>query len=428
MSISDSNREKRYDMKNIKILLVAFAGLLATGCYNDFDIPVSKNWTEEEVQAEGLTRLTIAEVKQEFMTRFGGLSNTGNNDGWSDTKSLKFGNPFPGEAQFESEGTEFWPEAADCYIKGKVISSDEQGNIYKSLYLWDGTAAIELRLSGTLYTTYKLDLNTMESTWVYVRLKDLYLGNFRMMLSIGDAPTRSYNAYGDMKYYANSNIEIPSRVSEHVLPGEACRLEADDILEVDETNYRTVFDLKRDLSPLGRLVRFKGVKIRYAGVKNQDGTTPAPMKNGNFDNIYPSWLCTDVRPIASGAWYRWGFSYDNQHLYGSIIISYDPTAVYTSDPGVYSLRTSGYSRFASKPVPQDGTEGTVLGIFSIYAEQSSFTGGSRDYAQYQITVNRIEDLDFPEESLLTEEWIEANTPASSYTPPIKDDSGESDLE
>lgn len=424
MFISDSNREKRFDMKNIRIFLLALAGLLATGCYNDFEAPVVSNWTEEEVQAEGLTLLTIAQVKTEFLNRFGSLSNTGNNDGWSDTKSLKFGNPYPGEAQFETEGTAFWPEAAGCYIKGKVISSDEQGNIYKSLYLWDGTAAIELRLSGTLYTTYKLNLETMESTWVYVKLKDLYLGNFRMMLSIGDAPTRSYNTYGDMKYYANSNIEIPSIVSEHVLPGEPCKLEAEDILEVDASNYSSVLDLKRDLTPLGRLVRFKGVTIRYAGVKNQNGETPAAMKNGSFDNIYPSWLCTDVRPIASSAWYRWGYSYDNQHLYGSIVISYNPSAVYTSDPGVYTIRTSGYSRFASKPVPQDGTVGDVLGIFAIYAEQSSFTGGDRDYAQYQITASRIEDLAFPEESLLTEEWIVANTPADSYAPPIKNDSGE----
>lgn len=33
-----------------------------------------------------------------------------------------------------------WPEASKYYIKGKVISSDRQGNIYKSLYIYDGTA------------------------------------------------------------------------------------------------------------------------------------------------------------------------------------------------------------------------------------------------------------------------------------------------
>ena len=41
------------------------------------------------------------------------------------------------------------------------------------------------------------------------------------------------------------------------------------------------------------------------------------------------------------------------------------------------------------------------------------------FRSYQISVSRIEDLDFPPESLLSEEWIRANTPASSLTPPVK---------
>ena len=61
----------------------------------------------------------------------------------------------------------------------------------------------------------------------------------------------------------------------------------------------------------------------------------------------------------------------------------------------------------------------MLGIYGIYAKKSDFTGGSEDWAQYQISVSRIEDLGFPPESLLSEEWIRANTPASSLTPPVK---------
>lgn len=33
----------------------------------------------------------------------------------------------------------------DVVIKGKVISSDAEGNVYKSLYIYDGEQAIELR-------------------------------------------------------------------------------------------------------------------------------------------------------------------------------------------------------------------------------------------------------------------------------------------
>lgn len=215
-------------MKSVKIFLAAAVALLTVGCYNDFDTPKIKVWQEDEVAGMGLTHISILDLKKEFVNRFGSLSGTGENTSWDDTKALKLGEAYAGEDEFESAGedefesagTAFWPEAANYYIKGKVISSDEQGNIYKSLYIYDGTAAIELKLSGTLYTTYKLNLDTKESTWVYVLLRDLYLGNYRMMLSLGDAPSDSYNVVQEHKFYANSNLELAADIDAHVLPGE----------------------------------------------------------------------------------------------------------------------------------------------------------------------------------------------------------------
>lgn len=411
-------------MKNLKIACALLVGILAAGCYNDFDTPgPRKLYTDEDMTALGLTRVSIKTVKD----RFGDISNTGtNNNGWANTKTLKFGTLTPEEKTFNEGNNSLmeWPAATGYYIKGKVISSDRQGNIYKSLYIYDGTAAIELKLSGTLYTTYKLNLETMESSYVYVLLKDLYLGNYRMMLSLGGAPTDSYNVVREHKFYANSNLELPQEVAAHVLPGEACKLvDGEDILNVDASNYREVLGEKS----LARLVRFNDIKVRYVGVKNQDGATNPPLKNGSYTNSFPTWVCTDVRPVVNQPWYYWAYSVNNQKLYGSVLISYNDAAEYTSDPGVYTVRTSAYSRFGMKPIPKDGTTGNVLGIFAIYSQQSTFTGGSRDYAQYQITVSRYEDLDFPGDSLLDPAWIAANTPAESYNPPIVDDSEDSEL-
>lgn len=423
-------------MKKIKILLAVALGAFLTGCYNDFETPAVKVWQEEEVQAMGLTRISIAEVKAKFTDVYKGISKTGVNKSWADTKSIKFGTAYPGEQKFESEGTYFWEEAANYYIKGKVISSDEEGNVYKSLYIWDDGkwagqpgAAIELKLSGTLYSTYQLNLDTKESTWVYVRLKDLYLGNYRMMLSIGYAPTCSYNVVKELKFYANSNIELPQQVSACVLPGERCMLEGDDILIVDEDNYQTELGSAAKIeAALGRLVYFKNIKVRFAGVKNQDGVTNAALKSGSYDNIYPSWLCTDVRPTVSQPWYYMAYNVDNDKLYGSLLVSYADAPTITSERGVYSVRTSAYSRFGTKPVPNDGTVVNVLGLFAIYAQQSTFAGNADDYAQYQITLNRYKDLECPEDSLLDPAWIEANTPDDSYNPPIADDTVEGDFE
>lgn len=404
-------------MKSLKIAIAVLIGLVAVSCYNDFETPAPRKlYTNEDMTLMGLTPISIAKVKE----KFGPISNTGTNDNFATTKSLKFGTLTSEETKFE--GLTGWPEAANYYIKGKVISSDRQGNIYKSLFIYDGTAGIELKLYSGLYVDYLLDLETMKSQWVYVRLDGLYLGNYRMMLSIGGAPSDGINTAGNHKYYANSNLDNPKVAALNVFPGEYTTLEANDILEVTSSNYKEVLGTPANIEKsLGRLVRFKGVKIRYAGVKNQDGVTPPSLKNGGNANPYPSWIVTDWGTPIFGAWYRWAYNSSEQNirLYGSVLMSYNDEAEYTSDPGIYSIRTSGYSQFAMKPIPKDGTEGTVLGIFGIYSKQSTFTGGSNDWAQYQISVSRIEDLDFPKESLLSDEWITANTPSESLNPPVK---------
>ncbi|WP_064976017.1 DUF5689 domain-containing protein [Alistipes provencensis] len=394
-------------MKSLKIAFALLVGVLAAGCYNDFDTPgPRKLYTDEDMSLMGLEQVSIKTVKGWFTEAFGGISGTGtNNNGWENTKTLKFGELTPDEMQFISlKGR---PDASNKYIRGKVISSDRQGNIYKSLYIYDGTAAIELKLYNGLYLDYLLDLNTMESQWVYVRLDGLYLGNYRMMLSIGGAPSDGINTAGTHKYYANSNLDNPRVAKLNVFPGDYVKLEASDIFEVDASNYTSLSE-----DQLGRLVRFKNVKIRYAGIPNQDGNTNPPMMNGTFENPYPTWIVTDWGSPRYGAWYRWAYNVNNVRLYGSVLMCYNESETNTANPGVYGIRTSGYSQFAMKPIPKDGAVGNVLGIYGVYGQRW-------DQAQFQISVNRIEDLDFKAEDLLTEAEIERMTPASSYDPPVK---------
>ena len=408
-------------MKSLKITLAVLVGALAAGCYNDFDTPAPRKiYTDTDMTALGLEHVTIKAVKDYF----GNTSGTGENDEWSDTQTVKFGELTPEETDFV--GLRSWPAAANYYIKGKVISSDRQGNIYKSLHIYDGTAAIELKLYNGLYLDYYLDLNTMESQWVYVRLDGLYLGNYRMMLSIGGAPSDSNNTAGKHKFYANSNLDNPKIAKLSVFPGERVKLEASDILDVDASNYQTA--LGKD--QLGRLVRFNGVKVRYAGVPNQNHEQTTALKNGTYDSTFPTWIVTDSGTPQNAPWYHWAYNINNIRLYGSVLISYNDAAVYTSDPGVYSIRTSGYSQFAMQPIPKDGAVGTVLGIYAIYSKQSTFTGGERDYAQYQISVSRLEDLDFKAEDLLTEteaddlaRWAysEGYATYDPFNPPVKND-------
>ena len=73
-------------MKSLKIALAALVGLVAVSCYNDFDTPApQKLYVDDDMAAMGLTRITIAEVKE----KFGPISNTGTNDNFATTKTAR---------------------------------------------------------------------------------------------------------------------------------------------------------------------------------------------------------------------------------------------------------------------------------------------------------------------------------------------------
>lgn len=395
-------------MKKAKMVFMFVVAMLLTGCYNDFDTPIpAKVWTDQDMG--GSVHWTIKQVKDRFIELHGSLSNTGNNSSWSNTKYYCF------DESMENGG--------DIYIKGKVISDDREGNIFKSLYLWDGTAAIELKLTNGNYLRYHMGVynesrTEISSQWVYVKLKGLYVGNYRMMLSIGNGPTDSYNAVGEHKFYANSNIELMSQIEEHVFPGEPATLRVgEDIKVVNSTNYRS-------LGPddFGRLIRLEGVRCHYAGVKDQNGVMPEPLKNGKFDQIFPSWIYTDARPIVNKAWYRMAFSYNNTNLYGSSCFTFNDAAKYTSDPGVYTVRTSGYSRFTQQPVVRNGEVGDITAIYGIYSKKSNFQGGEDDFASYQLSISRFSDLHFTRKQFLSEAEVLEMTPEDSYkTPNIEEE-------
>ena len=443
MFTSDSNvkpkmREK--NMKQYKMILVALIGLILTSCYNKFEEPQPVYTYDDqtfEALNPGLEYISIADLK----ALFGNISSTGDTGTQAGTKYIRFvADPQKECTAFELE--KGWYNTGNYYIKGKVISNDEQGNIYKSLYIFDGTAAIELKLTNGLFLDYPCDLATGESMWVYVKVRDLYLGNFRMMLSLGDIPTSSYNSYGTYKYYANSNIVSPNKVRLHVFPGEKTTLSegtnADsDIYVVDENSYMNIQGSNTEKF-LGRLIRFKNLKVHYAGVPypEADGTvvSPEPLLNGSFEQIYPSWLATSgiqetlpttpggaITQVVNRPWYHLAYSRNNVALYGSICLTYNDDAKYTSDHGVYMLRTSGYSRFAGKYAPKNGTVGDVLAIYSIYSKYTDYAGGENDYSTYQLAVNRIEDVEFDMEPKTAYpawsahiKWAEDNFPNYVY--------------
>lgn len=411
-------------MKQIFRIFAAVAVMAAVaGCYNDFDTPQPvKPSTDKDF--EEMLKLDIMQVKELFLKEHKSLSDTGENTSWDDTKYTHIG--WFSQAQYDKDMAALangesiydqdmpgyvpgdWDKPADAveyYILGKVQSSDEEGNIYKSLHLVDETAAIEVKLGTGLYLDfpmghYNRETGTIDTHYVYVKISDLYVGNYRMMLSIGKGPTDSYNKVGEHKFYANSNMENPAEIKERVFLGEATQLTlGKEILKVTKDNYKDFYG-EANQDKLGRMVLIEGITCRYGNVG---------------DNLYPSWMCTDLRPVESKYWYKWAANEDffsstsqrNIHcnFYGSVLFTYGASLPSeTLSAGVFTVRTSGYSRFARQPIVRDGATGDILAIMGIYSKSWDYRFGA-----YQCSVNRFEDIMFDKEDFLTEAEVKAQS-------------------
>lgn len=65
-------------------------------------------------------------------------------------------------------------------IKGTVVSTDETGNIYKSIYIQDDSAGIQISIdSYNLFNTFPI------GQLIYIKCQGLYCGNYGTALQIG---------------------------------------------------------------------------------------------------------------------------------------------------------------------------------------------------------------------------------------------------
>ena len=114
-------------MKFRNIFAIAALLLGVVGCYEQHSLVPPRDFVTDESFEEMFpeaVHISIAELK----AAFGPISKTGVNSGWNNTiYKLVVEDIFAN---------------ADVYIKGKVTRNDDEGNVYKSLYVQDETSGI----------------------------------------------------------------------------------------------------------------------------------------------------------------------------------------------------------------------------------------------------------------------------------------------
>ncbi len=258
-------------------------------------------------------------------------------------------------------------------IKGQVTTSDQPGNLYKSFYIQDETAGIEIKVGRNgLYNEYKL------GQWIYVDCNGLTVGDYNGMIQLGfDDPTKEYET---------SYMEHPYLIAQHVFKGPF----ADPVQPVEIT----AADLNKKEN-MGRLVTIKNLTygneifcLAYVN-PNLSGERKKEATNRIFLSDEKTWGVT-----------TWAMSKNlfAQHLQSGLFDAAtlqdgSKTVAEIKDkitPAAYSVsqyfkmsgkdvqvRTSGYCRFSDTEIDPGVLNGTkkidFTGILTNYRGDAQFT-------------------------------------------------------
>lgn len=334
------------------IIILTLSLLALASCEKQWDnVPEQKLTTEQDITAAGYTIISVNELKQNYFYDHTAVPG-------SLVKSYRIEDKVA--------------------IKTKVISSDELGNTYRSIYLQDARGVefggIEVKVGkGSLYTVYK------PGQIVYVKCDELELGNYRWMLSLGG---KSSDAS-----YSNGYIDIQTIIDEKMLVGPIEGLTAADTLVVNSSNVASV--LAKEQQYLGTLCRFEGIESIWGTVNHNSysGSDRFPSFLENLNGVYTNYVYGDYKnnpDYPEGLPATWAYSYYDENgtsnsYYGSALFAF-------SDAYPFIIRTSGYSRFALNPVPADGE---ILDITAILTKYCSSGGG---WEKYQLLLNSDKDV------------------------------------
>ena len=314
-------------------------------------------------------------------------------------------------------------------IQGKVISTDQPGNFYKSFYIQDETAGIEIKIGrNSLYSDYH------EGQTIYIDCNELWLGMYGYDKDKGQGMVQ-IGAEDTSKKYETSYLESPLMIDLHVFQGEM-----GDPVEptvVTESQLPGKSDNQSTNSNVGKLVTLKGLTYtdQVFVLMYPDSSRPH-TKYDPENRLFLSSDKNNVKISNKDNWkvFTWAMSKQNiiDHLkagdwdkaeIGSGGTSFGPITNTVSEGGMFKdckredgslmtykelliknaaaqsvsqyfkmgsaviqLRTSGFSKFADIVIPDDVLDGSrkvnITGVLCMYE------------GSIQMVVNRLEDITY----------------------------------
>ncbi len=279
----------------------------------------------------------------------------------------------------------------DFIIKGQVTTSDKVGNLYKTLYIQDESAGIELKIGKNgLYNEYKL------GQWIYVKCKGLTVGNFEGMIQLGYVRNTIKGEDGTTHVaddYETSYMEHQYIVDSHVFKG----IIGDPVEPkvIDEAGLR-------DKKNLGRLVTISNLTYENAvflfiyANPNLSGDAKKDPTNRFFldEEVGHNWG-VDTWAMSESLFksYLEAGNFDDGErqdalktikdyknadgTYSIIPTAYSVSQYFKMGTTAVQVRSSGFSRFSDEKIPAEVLAGTkkidFTGILTEYDGSPQFT-------------------------------------------------------
>ena len=306
-------------------------------------------------------------------------------------------------------------------IAGRVSTTDQPGNFYKTLYIQDETGGIELKIGRNgLYNSYH------PGQMLYVDLKGLFIGCYGDGTLYGEDGKSKGTGYGMVQIgyngegtdYETAYFQVPLLIDSHILKGSVADITPvrPDVLSSSQLPAQTA---THSTCPyLGKLVTLKGLKydnrvfvlLYLDSMKDKKASSNRIfISNASYyDRSKWAWGITTwamskqkmTSYLLSGQWdeLRVGNTSDASSASHILVRSLRGDGTYpTIEKNAYSVsqyfkmdntpvivRTSGYSKFADREMPSGVIDGTktidVTGVLTLY--QGSI----------QIVVNNISDI------------------------------------
>ena len=295
-----------------------------------------------------------------------------------------------------------WTVDQNIIIAGKVSTTDQPGNFYKSFYIQDETAGMEIKIGrSALYNDYQ------PGQTVYVKCMGLTLGMYGYKSGSYGGQGMVQLGYVDTSgEYETSYMESPLIVDAHVIKGATGSKVTPEV--ITEAQLPTSKNTQASNQYLGKLVTLKGLKyadevfaLLYldSQVSTKLSSNRIFISDGTWGidtwamskELMQSYLCSglwDSIQIGNSGDYNYGYvrDYKGKGTYPDIQKSaYSVSQYFKMGNTEIQIRTSGYSKFSDLLIPLDVLDGSrkinATGVLTLYQGSLQFIVNS----QYDFT-------------------------------------------